>query len=147
MEVKVKSKYLRISPRKLRPVVNFVRGMNAIEAKAKLQFQPNKGANMIISLLNNALSVVKSSELSQESFVIASIACGDGPRLKRGTPVSKGRMAPIVKRQSHMTLTLTDVSKLEKIKKDIKPRIVKNSDDSAKRNDGVINGESNGTKS
>ncbi|MCX6810817.1 MAG: uL22 family ribosomal protein [Candidatus Berkelbacteria bacterium] len=108
MEIKVKSKYLRISPRKLRPVVNFVRGMNAIEAKSKLKFQPNKGANMIVSLIDNAMSVVKSGDMASESFYVAAIACGDGPRLKRGTPVSKGRMAPIVKRQSHMTLTLSD---------------------------------------
>jgi len=117
MEIKVKSKYLRISPRKLRPVVNFVRGMNATEARAKLQFQPNKGANMIINLIDNAMSVVKSGELASESFYVAAIACGDGPRLKRGTPVSKGRMAPIVKRQSHMTLTLSDAPKTAKIKK------------------------------
>ncbi len=116
MEIKVKSKYLRISPRKLRPVVNFVRGMTAIEAKAKLQFQPNKGAGIIANLLDNALSVVKNSEISQDVFFISAIACGDGPRLKRGTPVSKGRMAPIVKRQSHLTLTLSDDIKLAKVK-------------------------------
>lgn len=108
MEIKVKSKYLRISPRKLRPVVNFVRGMGVLEAKAKLQFQPNKGANMIANLLDNALSVAKSSEINPEVFSISAIACADGPRLKRGTPVSKGRMAPIVKRQSHLMLVLSD---------------------------------------
>lgn len=147
MEVKVQTKYLRISPRKLRLVVNFVRGMRVTEARDKLQFQPNKGAKMIINLIDNALSVVKNSELTPEVFSIEAIACGDGPRLKRGTPVSKGRMAPIVKRQSHMTLTISDAIKPEKVKKDIKPKAAKSSDDSAKQNAGVHNGESNGTKS
>ena len=135
MEVSVKSKYLRISPRKLRPVINFVRGMNVVEARAKLQFQPNKGAKMIISLLDNAVSVVKTSEISSETFHIAAIACGDGPRLKRGTPVSKGRMAPIVKRQSHMTLTISDSPKIVKAKS---TKIVKENKETK---------EPNGTKS
>ncbi|MEI6144057.1 MAG: uL22 family ribosomal protein [Candidatus Berkelbacteria bacterium] len=138
MEVNVKSKYLRISPRKLRLVINFVRGMNVVEARAKLQFQPNKGAKMIISLLDNAVSVVKTSEISSETFHIAAIACGDGPRLKRGTPVSKGRMAPVVKRQSHMTLTISDAAKADKSTKVNKDKPVKANKETK---------EPNGTKS
>jgi len=120
MEVNVKTKYLRISPRKLRPVVNYVRGMNALEARDKLKFQMNKSSDMVLNLLNSALSIVKDSEIEQEKFRISSIMCGDGPRLKRGTPVSKGRMAPIVKRQSHLVIVLSDVVKEKKEAKKIK---------------------------
>lgn len=143
MEVKVKSRYLHISPRKLRPVINFVRGKNALQAKSQLKFQPNKGAAIVANLLDNALSVVKSSEVAPESFAISAIACSDGPRLKRGQPVSKGRMTPIVKRQSHLTLTLSSGPESKK-STDMKEN---SSDDSAKRNAGVQNGEKNGSKS
>ncbi|PIU24382.1 50S ribosomal protein L22 [Candidatus Berkelbacteria bacterium CG08_land_8_20_14_0_20_39_8] len=108
MEVNVKSKYLRISPRKLRLSVNFARGMNVTEAQAKLKFQRNKGSRMVADLLKNAISIIKESEISPESFVISSITCSDGPRLKRGVPVSKGKMATITKRQSHLALTLSE---------------------------------------
>lgn len=98
---------------------------------------------MVANLLDNALSVVKSSEVAPESFAISAIACGDGPRLKRGQPVSKGRMTPIKKRQSHLTLTLSSGPQSKKVveKKE------NSSDDSAKRNAGVLSGEKNGSKS
>ena len=144
MEVKVKSRYLHISPRKLRPVINFVRGKNALQAKSQLKFQPNKGAAMVSNLLDSALAVVKSSEVTPESFAISAIACGDGPRLKRGQPVSKGKMTPIKKRQSHLTLTLSSDSEA---KKKVVEKKENSSDDSAKRNAGVQIGEKNGSKS
>ena len=120
MEISVKSKYLRVSPRKLRPVVNLVRGKNAILSSQKLKFVPNKGAKMVAGLINSALSVVKSSEINPESFIISSIACSDGPRLKRGTPTSKGSMMPITKRQSHLRLTISDVVAPKKAPKEEK---------------------------
>lgn len=120
MDVKVSTKYLKISPRKLRLVVNLVRGKDAIKAKEILTFIPKKGARMVVSLLDNALAIVKTSEVSTDGFYIKSIACGDGPRLKRGTPVSKGRMAPITKRQSHLQLVLSDEAKAKKEKKNAK---------------------------
>jgi len=144
MEVKVKSRYLHISPRKLRPVINFVRGKNALQAKSQLKFQPNKGAAMVSNLLDSALAVVKSSEVTPESFVISAIACGDGPRLKRGKPASKGRMMPIKKRQSHLNLTLSTETKLIKQVAEDKKNSTNNS---AKRKIEAIIGEKNGTKS
>ncbi|MFA5157794.1 MAG: uL22 family ribosomal protein [Patescibacteria group bacterium] len=117
MDVKVKTKYLKISPRKLRLVVNMVRGKKAEKAREILTFTPNKGARMVSTLLDSALSIVKTSEVNGEGFYIKSISCGDGPRLKRGTPVSKGKMAPITKRQSHLQLILSDEAKKEETKK------------------------------
>lgn len=113
MDVKVKTKYLKISPRKLRPVVNMVRGKKADKAREVLAFTPKKGARMIASLLDSAIAIVKTSEVASETFYVKSITCSDGPRLKRGTPVSKGRMAPITKRQSHLQLILSDEAKAE----------------------------------
>ena len=108
MEIKVTSKYLRISPRKLRLVVNSVRGKNAIVAKNILTFQPNKGSKMVLALLESALAVAKSNEVNQDNLSVLSVVCSDGPRLKRGKPASKGSMMAITKRQSHLNLVLSD---------------------------------------
>ncbi|OIN88784.1 50S ribosomal protein L22 [Candidatus Berkelbacteria bacterium CG_4_9_14_0_2_um_filter_42_30] len=110
MEIKVRSKYLRISPRKLRMLLPLVRGKNALEAKRILQFQPGKGASIVENLLGSALAVAKSSEVNPELFMIKKIVCDEGPRLKRGKPASRGRVMPITKRQSHLALTLADTN-------------------------------------
>ena len=128
MDVKVNTKYLKISPRKLRPVVNLVRGKKTDKARDILTFTPNKGAKMVVTLLNSAVAVVKNAQIDDKNFYIKSIACSDGPRLKRGTPVSKGRMAPITKRQSHLSLVISDdqqqvESKKLKVKPEVKPEI------------------------
>ena len=110
MEIKVKSKYLRISPRKLRLLLPLVRGKNALEAMRILQFQPGKGASMVGNLLESALAVAKSSEVNPDLFMVKKIVCDEGPRLKRGKPASKGRVMPITKRQSHLALILADTN-------------------------------------
>jgi len=122
MEIKVISKYLRMSPRKLRLVVNSVRGKNAVIAKNFLILNPRKGTKMVLSLLNSAISIVKNSEINEEQFAILRAICSDGPRLKRGKPASKGSMMPIVKKQSHLILILSDENsdKSEKSKSKVK---------------------------
>lgn len=113
MEIRVKSKYLKISPRKLRPVVNLVRGKSAIQAVVNLKFVPNKGAKFVSDLLNNAIAIAKSEEVGLDKLVVSVISCSDGSRLKRGVPGSKGSMMPITKRTSHLYITLRDIEKKE----------------------------------
>ncbi len=108
MEISVKSKYLKISARKLRPVVNLVRGKTATWAITNLKFIPNKGAKFVSDLILNAVSIAKSEELGVDKLVVFMISCSDGSRLKRGVPSSKGSMMPISKRTSHLYLTLKD---------------------------------------
>lgn len=107
MNITVKSKYLKISPRKLRLAVDLIRGMKAVRAKDTLSFQNNKCSRMVRSLVVSGLSVAKASEISQENLIISRISCSDGPRLKRGKPASKGSYMPIKKRQSHLELVLS----------------------------------------
>lgn len=108
MNIKVKSKYLKISPRKLRLAVDLVRGLKADRAKEMLAFQNNKSSRMVRNLVISGLALAKASEISNENLIISRIVCTDGPRLKRGKPASKGAYMPIKKRQSHLELTLSD---------------------------------------
>jgi large subunit ribosomal protein L22 len=108
MEITVKSKYLKISPRKLRLAVNLVRGKNLEKARDVLFLSNSKGARMLKCLVDSSIASAKESGLEINKFSIKSIICSDGPRLKRGKPASKGSMMAIKKRQSHMSLTISD---------------------------------------
>jgi large subunit ribosomal protein L22 len=117
MEISVKSKYLKISPRKLRLAVNLVRNKNLPDAKNLLRLTNNKGAKLTECLLDSAIAIVKDSEFEVGQFTVSEIFCSDGPRLKRGKPASKGAMMPITKRQSHLYLTVSNSPKNNQPKK------------------------------
>ena len=117
MIIKVKSKYLHISPRKLRLIIPLIRGKNALEVKKILKLQIGKGAKMTENLLDSALSIAKSSEINDELFFVKSLVCNEGPRLKRGRAAAKSRVMPIHKRQSHLELVLSDKIEKEMIRK------------------------------
>lgn len=108
MEITVKSKYLKISPRKLRLAVNLVRGKNLEKARDILFLSNSKGARMLKCLVDSSIASAKESGIEVNKFFVKSITCNDGPRLKRGKPASKGSMMTIKKRQSHMVLTISD---------------------------------------
>lgn len=111
MEISVKSKYLKISPRKLRLAVNLVRGRNLEQAKNLLFVTNNKGAKMTENLIDSAIAIIKESDSDVNKFTVSKIFCSDAPRLKRGKPASKGSMMAITKRQSHLYLSVSDSSK------------------------------------
>jgi len=108
MEITVKSKYLKISPRKLRLAVNLIRGKNLEQARDTLYLSHNKGTKMLKNLVDSAIASAKESNSEVNKFFVKTIACSDGPRLKRGKPASKGSMMAIKKRQSHAVLTISD---------------------------------------
>ena len=127
MEIKVKSKYLKISPRKLRLAVDLVRGLKADRAREMLAFQNNKSSRMVRGLVISGLAVAKASEIKSENLLISKIVCTDGPRLKRGKPASKRSYMPIKKRQSHLELVLSDVvEKLDKSDREVKDLSMQN---------------------
>lgn len=98
----------------MRPAVNFVRGKLAVHARDILRLQSGKAPRIINDALISAIANAKSSEIEEKNLIISKIVCSDGPRLKRGTPVSKGSYMPIVKKQSRLTLTLSDEIKGDK---------------------------------
>ncbi len=106
MEFTVKSKYLRISPRKVRPVLYGLRGMNAEAAKNTAYFTNKKAAGFIYDLIKSGIAVAKENYSEPENVIIKAIYCNEGPRLKRIQPWSKGQARRITKRMSHITLVL-----------------------------------------
>ena len=108
MDIKVKNLYIKVSPRKVRPVLFGVRGKNALEARTSLLFTNKKGAKMLASLLKSALAIAKENDLEENKLTIKSVYCNEGPRLKRRQVKARGRSDQILKRMSNLYLVLTD---------------------------------------
>lgn len=109
MEVRAKTKYLSISPQKLRLVCDQVRGMNAEQAKVVLQFMPQKGAEIVRKTLVSAIANAENNyDLNPNELVVSQIWADEGARMRRFKAGARGRYKPRVKRTSHLTLILAE---------------------------------------
>lgn len=106
-----KAKYVRISPYKVRPVLDLVRGKSVEEAAAILTYTPNGGADVIKKVLLSAAANAEHNQgMDRSDLIVAECFADGGPHLKRMQPVSKGRGHAILKRTCHITVIL-DVKK------------------------------------
>ena len=109
MEVKVKLSNLRTAPRKVRQVVDLVRGKTVSQAQSILLFTVNKSARAVLKLLNSAVATAEHDlHLDTSKLFISAITVDEGPKLKRWHPMSRGRAYPIIKRSSHIEIVLKD---------------------------------------
>lgn len=118
MDIKVKLNNLRTAPRKVRQVVDLVRGKKAAEAQSILLFTTNKSARNVLKLLNSAIDSAKHNfSLEESNLYVSKIFADEGPTLKRSHPMSRGRAYPIMKRTSHITLVLSEISPVKSAEK------------------------------
>lgn len=109
MEASAMAKYVRISPRKIRLVMNQIRGRKVEEALNMLTFAPQKGSNILLKLLNSAVAnAQQNSDLDVDNLYIQKIYADEGPVLKRFRPRAHGRATRILKRTSHLTIILNE---------------------------------------
>jgi len=105
LEAKAVLRYIRVSPRKARLVVDMIRGMDVIKAKTVLNFTPKKSAIIVKKVLISAIAnAVKNHGLKEEDLYISKIYVDPGPTLKRWKPRARGRTDRIRKRTSHITI-------------------------------------------
>jgi large subunit ribosomal protein L22 len=110
MEVKAITKYARISPTKVRPLVDVLRGKRAADALTMLKFTPLKGSRLVGKTLKSALANAEAARtIDLDNLVVKTILVDEGPRLKRFRPRAMGRATRIVKRTSHITIVLSEV--------------------------------------
>ena len=121
MDIKVKLNNFRTSPRKARQVIDLVRGKNVLQAQSILLFTVNKSARPILKLLNSAVASAKHDlHLDESNLFISKITVDEGPKLKRWHPMSRGRAYPIIKRSSHIALTLSEKNPTNLATKEVK---------------------------
>ena len=119
MEVKAKAKYIRRSPKKVRLVVDVIRGLDVPIAENQLKFM-NKGAVVpILKLLNSAVANAEHNfELKKDNLYIKEIKVDQGPTLKRWMPRAMGRATTIRKKSSHISIVLSERAPSSLDKKD-----------------------------
>jgi len=106
MDIISTQKFIRLSPKKIRPVVSLVKKMKLQEVIQKLPFVNKKGAQYLLKVIKSARANAKNRGISEDLLFIKEIQVSEGPRLKRGIPVSKGQWHPIIKRMSHIKVIL-----------------------------------------
>ncbi|WP_448374995.1 50S ribosomal protein L22 [Fervidobacterium sp.] len=111
-EARAVARFVRISPRKARAVVNSIRGKNVSEAYNLLEFSPKKAARIVLNVLKSAVAnATNNLGLSEENLYVAACSVNDGPRMKRVWPRGRGRADIIQKRMSHITVVVRDREK------------------------------------
>jgi len=119
MSITVKLRHLRISPRKVRLVADTIRQKGAEEAESQLGFMIKKAARPVKKLLKSAIASAENDfGLEKKNLYISKIHIDEGPTLKRSRPRARGRFFPIMKRTSHITLSLDEIG-IEKTEKKI----------------------------
>jgi large subunit ribosomal protein L22 len=104
-----KLKYARISAQKARLVADQIRGLHVEKALNTLAFSTKKGAPLIKKVLESAIANAEHNEGADiDELKVASIMVDEGPTMKRIRPRAKGRAARILKRTSHITLTVAE---------------------------------------
>jgi large subunit ribosomal protein L22 len=110
METKAVARYIRMSPQKVRLVVDTIRGKKVAEALATLEFTKKAAAPVVRKVLKSAMANVEHNLKAEsvEEFRVATVHVDGGPMLKRFRPRAQGRAAKIWKRTSHITIVLRD---------------------------------------
>jgi large subunit ribosomal protein L22 len=109
MKVKAVAKDVGISPQKVRLVVNMIRGKRVDEALTILRFMPTPTAKAVAKVIKSAVANAENNfQMSPAELRITDIFADKGHTLKRFRPQSRGRISPILKRSSNITVLVTE---------------------------------------
>jgi len=109
MRVTATAKYVRISPRKVRLVADVIVGRPVEEAAAILRFMPNAAARDVAKVLRSATANAENNfNLTADDLRVVSAVANEGPTLKRIRPRAQGRAFQILKRTSHISVSVAD---------------------------------------
>jgi len=117
MSYRASHRYARISPRKVRPLADMVRGKFADEALDILKFQPHRGARLLEKVIKSALGNAKDPDnpankgknIKVENLIVSHATVDGGPMFKRVLPKARGMAAVLKKRMSHINVMLEEI--------------------------------------
>ena len=112
--MKAHFKFVHTAPRKVRLILDEIRGMSATVAESRLLFMPNQAARDIYTALHSAIHNAKDGGMETSGLLIGKAICDDGPRVKRRIMASRGRAKPITKQMSHILIELIAPKHVEK---------------------------------
>ncbi|MCL1975300.1 MAG: 50S ribosomal protein L22 [Firmicutes bacterium] len=107
MEAKAVAKYIRISPRKARLVIDLIREKGVDEAEAILRFTPNRAAEAAAKVLKSAVANAENNlHLNHDELKVMAAYVDEGPSIKRFKPRAQGRADKMLHRTSHITVVV-----------------------------------------
>ena len=108
-QAKATAQTVRITPRKVRLVVDLIRGKKVGEAVAILRLTPRSASPVVEKVLNSAIANAEHNyEMDVENLIISEIFVDEGATLKRFRPRAQGRASSINKRTSHITVVVAE---------------------------------------
>ena len=108
-EVKSVAKYVRIAPRKVRIVMDLIRGKDVAEAFAILKFTPKRGSRLLEKVLKSAVANAENNfDMDTDKLYVSTCFVDQGPTLKRIHPRSRGQAFGILKHTSHITVMVSE---------------------------------------
>jgi len=111
MKIKAQGKYLRSGARKIRRVADLIRGKNVKEALVMLKFMPHLGAKYLEKVLKSAVANAKHNyKLAEDNLVVSTVLVDGATPYKRFHPRARGSAFPILKRQSHITIYVEEMT-------------------------------------
>ena len=111
MEVRAVAKYVRISPRKVRKMVDSVKGKPVEKALDTLKYMPLKAAKIVEKTMRSAVANAdQHPDIDVDNLVVRNVIADQGPTLKRFKARARGRGTRILKRTSHITVILAEES-------------------------------------
>ncbi len=106
---KAVARYIRMSPMKVNVVLDLIRGKNAVEAMAILQYTPKDAAVVVGKVLKSAMANAENNlEMDRDTLYVTECHVGPGPIIKRFQPHAQGRAFSIYKRTSHITVVVAE---------------------------------------
>ena len=108
MEAKAVAKYVRMSPTKLAPITDLVRGKDLQEALTILKFTPGKASELVEKVVQSAAANADVKEMNADDLYVSEIYAHQGPTMKRWKAGAQGRASIILKRSSHVGCTLKE---------------------------------------
>jgi large subunit ribosomal protein L22 len=105
--MKATSRSLRIAPKKLNLIAELVRNKKTSDAMNILSFTPKKGAKLLYKVIHSAVANAENNfKQDPQSLYIKEIVVTKAATIKRSVPISRGRVNPILKRNTHVTVTI-----------------------------------------
>lgn len=109
MQVRAVAKNTGISPKKIRPIINMVRGKMVDEAVSLLEFTISPSAKMVAKVIKSASANAENNfQMDPASLRVVRITADDAPMLKRFQPRARGQADRILKRSSHISVVVSD---------------------------------------
>jgi large subunit ribosomal protein L22 len=109
MQVQAITKNVRMSARKVREVTRQIQGLSALQAQAVLSVVPRKSAQLVAKTLKSAMANAENNHGAKpEALKVREAVAGNATSLKRFMPRARGSAGPILKRNSHIKIVLSD---------------------------------------